>query len=364
MMKHAIADLSILPQETLLQAIQQMDKLMRKLLIITDEVGDFKGVISIGDIQRAILKNLPLDTQVLTVVRSDFKSASTTDDYQEIKDMMLSFRMEYMPVIDSSTGKVAEIIFWEDLFEENFLKRQDMNLESVPVVIMAGGKGTRLQPITNIIPKPLVPIGNKPIVELIIDSFTKHGVDTFYMSVNYKANMIEQYFSDKQKNYEIGYVYEDKPLGTAGSLHLLKEKIDQTFFVTNCDILIDENYANILNYHQENNNLITAVAAIKNYHIPYGTFQTEENGRVTSLDEKPNLNFMVNTGFYILEPNVLQWVPDNEFFHITHLIESVIEKNGRVGIFPVSEQSWHDIGVWDEYNKTQELLAQKKSMHA
>lgn len=124
MMKHAIADLSILPQETLLQAIQQMDKLMRKLLIITDKVGDFKGVISIGDIQRAILKNLPLDTQVLTVVRSDFKSASTTDDYQEIKDIMLSFRMEYMPVIDSSTGKVAEIIFWEDLFEENFLIRK------------------------------------------------------------------------------------------------------------------------------------------------------------------------------------------------------------------------------------------------
>jgi NDP-sugar pyrophosphorylase family protein len=268
-----------------------------------------------------------------------------------------------MPVVDTDTQVVSHIIFWEDLFEENFLQQTDDVLAQYPVVIMAGGQGTRLRPITNIIPKPLVPIGDKPIVEIIMNNFCRHGASEFYMTVNYKAKMIEQYFDDIERTYTIGYVQETKPLGTAGSLYMLKDKIKSTFFVSNCDILIDDDYRQIMQYHKDNNNLITAVAAIKNYAIPYGTFETGQDGLLQKLSEKPNLNFLVNTGFYILEPEMLDLIPQEEFFHITHLMEKVIAQGGRVGVFPVSEKSWMDIGVWDEYNKTQKMLERKRSIH-
>lgn len=344
-------------------AIRQMDTLMRKLLIVLDDNQHFISVLSIGDIQRAILKNIDFATPIGEILRKDAKIASIGDDYEAIKKTMLHYRMEYMPVLNKSTMFIDKIIFWEDLFDENFLKQQDQTLSGFPVVIMAGGKGTRLRPITNIIPKPLVPIGDKPIVEIIIDNFCKHGISEFYLTVNYKAKMIQQYFEDINPPYSLDYIHETKPLGTAGSLYMLRDKINSTFFVSNCDILIDENYTSILKYHQDNKNLITAVAAIKNYSIPYGTFVTGDNGVLKSLSEKPELIFMINTGFYILEPEVLDLIPHETFFHITHLMEKVIAQNGKVGVFPVSENSWMDIGVWEEYNKTQKMLEEKRLIH-
>ncbi|MCH2023546.1 MAG: nucleotidyltransferase family protein [Saprospiraceae bacterium] len=362
-MKHSLKDLIINKNETVLKSIQQMDKLMRKLLIVVDEENKFISVVSIGDIQRAILKNIDLSTDIFNILRKDAKTATTDDNYNDIKNIMLRFRMEYMPVIDTKTQLVNNIIFWEDLFDENYLKQKDNKLNGCPVVIMAGGEGTRLRPITNIIPKPLVPLGSKPIAEVIIDNFCRHGVSDFFFTVNYKANMIQQYFEDIDHPYNIGFVHEKKPLGTAGSLSMLKDKIKTTFFVSNCDILIDDDYTQIMNYHKENENLITAVGAIKNYAIPYGTFETVENGVLISLNEKPNFNFLVNTGFYILEPEVLELIPNDKLFHITHLMEKVIKNKGKVGVFPVSEKSWMDIGVWEEYNKTQKLMEKKRQIH-
>lgn len=362
-MKHSFKDLSINHQDTILMAVRQMDALMRKLLIVIDDNQNFMSVVSIGDVQRAILKNIDFSTPIGKILREDAKSASTTDNYEEIKNTMLRHRMEYMPIVNQNTKAVDKIIFWEDLFDENFLKQQDNALSNFPVVIMAGGQGTRLRPITNIIPKPLVPIGDKPIVEIIIDNFCKHGVSEFHFTVNYKAKMIQQYFDDVNPPYSINYVHESQPLGTAGSLYMLQDQIKSTFFVSNCDILIDEDYASILKYHQDNKNLITAVAAIKNYSIPYGTFVTGDNGVLQSLSEKPELVFLINTGFYILEPEVLDLIPKDTFFHITHLMEKVIASGGKVGVFPVSEKSWMDIGVWDEYNKTQKMLEEKRLIH-
>jgi NDP-sugar pyrophosphorylase family protein len=143
-------------------------------------------------------------------------------------------------------------------------------------------------------------------------------------------------------------------MGTAGSLSMLKGKIKETFFVSNCDILIDQDYSEILEYHKENKNEITLVAALKHYPIPYGTVETGENGQLLELKEKPELVFKINSGMYILEPHLLHEVPDNQFFHITQLIENVKNRNGNVGVFPVSEKSWRDFGGWDEYLKNKE----------
>jgi NDP-sugar pyrophosphorylase family protein len=216
---------------------------------------------------------------------------------------------------------------------------------------MAGGFGTRLKPLTNVLPKPLIPIGEESILEKIMNSFHQYGCNNFFISVNYKASLIDYYLKNQNLPYQTNLFKEDKPLGTAGSLHLLKEKINQTFFVSNCDILINQDYAEILQFHQENKNEITLVAALKNYSIPYGTINTIENGILESLSEKPDLTFKINTGMYILEPHLLHEIPENTFFHITYLIEKVKNRNGNVGVFPISEKSWTDIGNWEEYLK-------------
>jgi NDP-sugar pyrophosphorylase family protein len=221
---------------------------------------------------------------------------------------------------------------------------------------MAGGKGTRLAPLTNVYPKPLIPIGEKTIVETIMDKFVAHNCHDFYMSVNYKADSIKNYFDFiNNPEYNIHYFQEDKPLGTAGSLRLLKDKINSTFFVSNCDILIEEDYSEILNYHRSNNNELTVVAAVKTLSIPYGTIITGENGILESIEEKPTLSFKINTGLYILEPSLLNDIPD-EFYHITHLMEKLKTQGRRVGVYPISQNDWKDMGEWTEYLRMIKVL--------
>lgn len=332
-------------EDSLLDALKKMDLIDKKLLIVMDS-DKFAGLLSAGDIQRAIIRNKSLDTAVIEVLRKNIRTGKTDDTEKEIRQMMLDFRMELCPVIDDNNN-IVKVYFWEDLFSDN--KPQPKKKFHLPVVIMAGGIGSRLKPITNIIPKPLIPIDEKTILEHIFDRFNSHGCEDFYLSVNYKADLIEYYLNSKKLNFNISYFKEDKPLGTAGSLTLLKEIIHETFFVSNCDIIIEQDYSEILDYHREQKNLITIVAALKHYNIPYGTVETSENGRLVSLVEKPEITYKINSGMYILEPEVLNEIPENTFFHITHLIEKLLAKNEKVGVFPVSEKSWKDIGEWKEY---------------
>jgi dTDP-glucose pyrophosphorylase len=332
---------------SLLEAFKKMDALDKKLLIVLDE-NKFFGLLSAGDIQRAIIQNKPLETQVAEVLRKNIRIAKPEDSFETIRQMMFDFRMELCPVVNDQQ-EIVEIYFWEDVFQEK--KPQPKKQFNLPVVIMAGGFGTRLKPITNVLPKPLIPIGEKTILEHIFQRFAKHGCNSFHISVNYKAELIEYYLKTQNLPYQLTYFKEDKPMGTAGSLSLLKDKIKETFFVSNCDILIEQDYSEILDYHKSHKNDITIVAALKHYPIPYGTIETANNGQLVSLQEKPELTFKINSGMYILEPQVLNQIPENQFFHITHLIEKIHKNGGIVGVFPVSEKSWKDIGEWDEYLK-------------
>jgi NDP-sugar pyrophosphorylase family protein len=258
-----------------------------------------------------------------------------------------------MPIVDNN-GQLVDVVFWKDIFgKETKPEAKNINL---PVVIMAGGMGSRLAPLTNIYPKPLIPIGEKTIVESIMDKFVNYNCHDFYMSVNYKADTIKNYFNFiNNPEYNVSYFQEDKPMGTAGSLRLLKDKINSTFFVSNCDILIEEDYANILEYHRSNKNELTVVAAVKTISIPYGTIITGENGLLESIEEKPTLSFKINTGLYILEPTLLEDIPD-EFFHITHLMEKLKAEGRRVGVYPISQNDWKDMGDWKEYLKLIDVL--------
>ncbi|MEG0012309.1 MAG: sugar phosphate nucleotidyltransferase, partial [Muribaculaceae bacterium] len=221
----------------------------------------------------------------------------------------------------------------------------------LPVVIMAGGLGTRLKPLTNVIPKPLIPIGEKTILETILDQFESIGCSKFYISVNYKAEVVEYYLNSLEHKYDTLCFKESKPLGTIGSVALLKEKISSPFFVSNCDIIIDQDFRDVYDYHCQNHNDITIISAVKSYHIPYGVIETAKDGILMGLKEKPDKTYMINSGVYIIQPEIIDEIPIEEFFHITQLIDKVKKRGGRVGCFPVSEKAWTDIGDWNEYLK-------------
>jgi dTDP-glucose pyrophosphorylase len=335
---------SIHPEKSLLEAFKQMDALDKKLLIVIDK-NIFLGLLSSGDIQRAIINNKPLNTPISSILRKNIRVAKPDDSFEKIKHMMLEFRMEFCPVVDVDK-QIQKIYFWDELFPDR--KPQPASPFNLPVVIMAGGIGSRLKPLTNVLPKPLIPIGEKTMLEDIMERFSNHGCNSFYISVNYKADLIEYYIKSQHLPYSLHFFREEQPMGTAGSLSLLKGKIRETFFVSNCDILIEQDYSEILDYHRTNKNEITVVAALKHFPIAYGTIETGDNGRLLNIVEKPELTFKINSGMYILEPHLLKEIPENQAFHITHLIEKISERKGNVGVFPVSEKSWKDTGSWDE----------------
>lgn len=342
-----IKNRAILLSNSILDALKQMDLLGAKLLVVLENE-KFRGLLSAGDIQRAIIQNKPLNTPISEVLRKNIKIATPADSFEVIRQMMFDLRMELCPVVNEQQ-EIVKVWFWEDVFKEK--APQPKAQFNLPVVIMAGGFGARLRPLTNVLPKPLIPLNDKTMLEEIFNRFAVHGCNEFFISVNYKAELIEYYINSLNLSHNISFFREPKPLGTAGSLAMLKGKINKTFFLSNCDILIDQDYSELLDYHRENRNKITVVAALKHYPIPYGTIETAENGHLVKLTEKPEITFKINSGMYILEPEVLDKIPSGDFFHITELINNLKYDNENVGVFPVSEGSWKDIGEWESYIK-------------
>lgn len=341
-------------ESTIIQTMKLMDEACTKLLLVFD--GDsFLGLITNGDLQRAIIAHTPFDTPIGKIVSWKGKLfAHVGDDREKIRAWMLEKRAELMPVLDDK-GQLVDVIFWDEVLTEKPAEdnRPKINL---PVVVMAGGKGTRLKPITNVIPKPLVPVGDKTILEIIMDQFEGIGCHKFYMSVNYKADMMKYYLSQLDHKYDIEFFMEDKPLGTIGSVSLLKGKITTPFFVSNCDSINEQDYRDVYEYHVNNHNDLTIVTMVKSFKIPYGVIETGEDGLMVALSEKPELTYQVNTGVYILNPSCIEEIPEGEFFHITHLMEKIKARGGRVGCFPVSEHAWRDMGEWPEYLKMIKVL--------
>lgn len=341
----------IAPDITILSAMKKMDEIKMKILFVYEN-DKFEGILTLGDIQRAIIKGHALTETVTKILDRDKIYAFSSEPIEAIKQKMESIRAELMPVLQD--GELVEVYTWEDLFGKSTEPQKE--LIDLPVVIMAGGKGTRLKPITNVIPKPLVPIGDKTILEVIMDQFEGIGCHKFYMSVNYKADMMKYYLSQLDHQYDIEFFMEDKPLGTIGSVSLLKGKINTPFFVSNCDSINKQDYRDVYDYHVSNYNDLTIVTMVKTFKIPYGVIETGEDGLMIALSEKPELTYQVNTGVYILNPSCIDEIPEGEFFHITHLMEKIKARGGRVGCFPVSEQAWRDMGEWPEYLKMIKVL--------
>ncbi len=343
-MKH-LEDICIDMTTTLSDAIKKLNEIGLKILLVILEK-QLVGVVTDGDIRRWILKGGSLDCPISEVMYRNPRVV-IEEERDRAQALMLEQQLEAIPVIDSQ-GIPVDIIFLRDTIKG---QAKTYNQISVPVVIMAGGKGTRLSPYTNVLPKPLIPIGSTTIVERIIDSFYKNGCKDFWLTLNYKKNLIKAYFDDKDKPYQINYVEEEDYFGTCGSLSLLEQSLSHTLFVSNCDILLDIDYTDLYEFHIKNRNEMTVVTSLKSIQVPYGVFDLKNGSEIEKITEKPEYSFYVNTGIYVLEASVIKDIPRGCVFHMTDLLNKLLQQNRKVGAYPISDSSWQDMGEIEEMKK-------------
>jgi dTDP-glucose pyrophosphorylase len=347
-------DIAIHPYITIRQAMKKLGQSGKKCLVVIDEKNALLGTLSDGDLRKAILKGSNVSESICDIYQPK-PTVLVEGKYEltEAKKLFIKNKFDIIPVVDDK-GKLSDILLWETVFK-NDKNRQNEKLD-VPVVIMAGGKGTRLEPFTKVLPKPLVPIHDKPVIEHIIERFVKVGVNEFILTINHKARILKAFIEELRPDYSIDFVEEKDPLGTAGSLKFLEGRFNKPFMVTNCDIIIKADYLDLYAFHQKNSYDITLVASMKNYIIPYGTCELNGEGHLKQINEKPEFDFLANTGLYVLNPDVLHLIPADKLYHITHLIEDAKKSGKRVGVYPIDDDAWIDIGQWAEYQKAVERL--------
>ena len=300
------------------EAIKQMDIGGAGFVIVIDDKKNVVGVISDGDFRRAVLNGIELFENVVKITNKNFKYLNKRCSKDEGLKYLNQFNVEFLPVIENN--KLIDVF-------ANYLYISDSDPVSpshqidLPVVIMAGGRGTRMAPVTKVLPKPLIPIGEKTIIEIIMDNYVKYGMKDFFISVNYKAKLFKAYFEETKSVYNINYIDETKELGTAGALYFLKGKMKTDFFVSKWDIIIKDDYSDIYKFHKDGDFTLTIITSLQHLKIPYGVCKIGKGGVLKEIQEKPEYDLFINTGMYVLSPEVLNYIPQNEYYHITHLLK-------------------------------------------
>lgn len=353
-MKDKITEFTVGFTISVKEAMRKLETSSRKILFVINEDASLYGTLTDGDIRRWILSGGSLESNIENVCNRHPHTLTSDFDVADVKKMMIHGNIDSLPVLNQDRT-IHSLLFWEEIFSSSDIRSLGRSVE-VPVVIMAGGKGTRMEPFTSVLPKPLIPIGDKTILECIIDEFRQFNVDKFYMTLNYKGAMIEAYFNGEKRPYEIEYLWEKDFLGTAGSLSLLKGKIKGDIIVSNCDNIVKADYYEVLDFHRRNGSYVTILSSIQHHKIPYGVVSFKEGGDVIEIIEKPEYTFTINTGIYILNEKALDYIPEQTVFHMTYLIEVLIKEGKKVITYPVSENDYIDIGQWDEYRKAVEKL--------
>ena len=333
---------------SILDAMKQLDKSSKKILFV-HENGKLLASVTDGDIRRWILKTGNLQAPVKYVANYNPRYLYEGQEECAMRTMK-EYHIHAIPIVDD------QHVLKRVVFIEKYEQEHGAFDSQIPVVIMAGGLGTRLSPFTSILPKPLIPIGDYPMVEHIINRFCTYGCREFYMIVNYKRNMIKAYFDELDKAYSLDFIAEEKLLGTGGGISLLKGKIKDTFVLTNCDILIEDDLEKAYKQHIQSGNLITMICSLKNFIIPYGVVNVGENGVIESIKEKPDLTFFTNTGCYFVEPEVIENLKYNEPVDFPAVIEKFLWEGKQVGIYPVGEEAWLDMGQPDELERMKARL--------
>ncbi|WP_242830029.1 sugar phosphate nucleotidyltransferase [Butyrivibrio sp. XPD2002] len=323
------------------EAMSKINTNASGILFLIVETGVLSACITDGDIRRFLLAGGSMDAPAIDAANKTPKVASSIE---EAKNLYHKRNWIAIPIVDNNNRIID--VYTGDGNEEH--KKAVLN---TPVVINAGGRGTRLDPFTKVLPKPLIPVGELPIIELIMKEYQSYSCNDFHIIVNYKKELMKAYFLDAEKSYNISWYDECEPLGTGGGLSLLRGKMESTFFFANCDALLTANYESMLKFHKENGNVITMICAYKNVNIPYGVVEMGEGGVIQSMKEKPLMSFLTNTGIYIVEPEVIDDIEDDVSVGFPDIVERERQKGKRVAAFPVSENDWMDMGQLSELEK-------------
>lgn len=329
------------PDYTIRQAMKAMDSSAMETILVVDGDKRLIGLLSDGDIRRALLNDASLDEHISKIMNQNFTAISYKTPLKDIVKLMKRHYFKQMPLVDENR-KVVDIVLLKDIIAE---KTRD-NF----VILMAGGLGSRLRPLTNEIPKPMLKIGDKPILEIIINQFKNHGFKNFIISINYLADIVEGYFGDGSSlDVNIQYVRETKRLGTAGCLKMVQDSLDKPFFVMNGDLLTKLDLDDMMKFHTANGFDMTIGMRMHEYQIPYGVINIDGNS-VLDIIEKPVNQCVINAGIYCLNPWLIDYIPENEYFDITSLVELCINSKGKVGGYHIKDY-WMDIGQIEDYNK-------------
>ncbi len=322
-------------------------------LIVVDDKKKLIGSLSDGDIRKAVLKKYDLRKKIEFIFnKKPIFLFENEYSYQDLKYLFYKKKLTIIPIVDNSR-KVKKIITSDILFKKKNLKiKKNKSLNKVPCIIMAGGKGTRLEPFTHILPKPLIPIKKKPVIEHIIKNYENYGIRKFWISINYKSEIIKAYFKELKHTFRIKYITENKPLGTIGSLSKINTTIAKNFFITNCDTISNVNLDLMHQFHIKNNYDLTIFASSKTHQVPYGICLSKKNGDLVKIQEKPKYNFLVNVGIYLAKNTILDYIPKNKKFHFTDLVKELKKNNKKIGLYTEKKNNWLDVGQWDEFKKT------------
>jgi dTDP-glucose pyrophosphorylase/CBS domain-containing protein len=350
-----LKSLFISPDNSIRAAMKCVDRGGCGIALVVDQEMRLLGTITDGDVRRAVLAGTDLASPVSVILASKISTqypkpvtASPETDRKALVALMHEYVLRQIPVLDNE-GRVVDLVMMDDL-----IPTQDLPLQAV---IMAGGLGTRLRPLTEDLPKPMLPVGGRPLMELVIEQLRQAGIRRVNVTTHYKPEKIFDHFGDGSSfGVELNYVNEDKPLGTGGALGLI-DAPTEPMLVINGDILTQVDFRAMLAYHRENHAVMTV--AVKQYDIkvPYGVIECV-GAQVCALKEKPQMHLLVNAGVYLLEPKVYEFIPSGEHFNMTDLIQRLLDSNHTVVSFPIIEY-WLDIGQLADYEKAQDDVQQR-----
>lgn len=331
----------ISPISTVRQALEIIDIGSMKIALVADENLKLLGTLTDGDIRRAILNGRGLDDSIEAIYFRTPTTCGINDSKEKILQLAVAHKLFQIPVVDDE-GRIIGIAEVDELLQPAHRTNK--------VVLMAGGLGTRLSPLTDTTPKPMLHVGNKPILETIIENFAKHGYTDIILSVSYKSHVIEEYFGDGASfGVKIEYVHEARRMGTAGALTLLRDILTEPFFVMNGDLLTNINFEHMHDYHLMHDAVATMAVREYDFQVPYGVVNITD-GKILSIEEKPTHKFFVSAGIYMLSPQTLQHIPDDDFFDMPTLFEKLIFEKHHAVSFPIREY-WLDIGRMSDYEK-------------
>ncbi|HUJ19461.1 MAG TPA: nucleotidyltransferase family protein [Nitrospirota bacterium] len=323
------------------KTIETIDLGALQIAVAVDENGRLVGTVTDGDIRRGLLRGLSLDDTVEKIMNAHPTTVRSHENRETVLALMKSKSFHQIPIVDEE-GRVVGI----EILDELIRGKQPDNV----VVIMAGGVGSRLRPLTDDCPKPLLKVGSKPILEIILENFIDQGFRKFYISVNYKAEMIEEYFGDGSRwGVGLTYLREKAPLGTAGALTLLADELKKPVIIMNGDLLTRLNFHQLLDFHKEHNAKATMCVRDYDYQVPYGVVTIDKH-RLAGIEEKPIHHFFVSAGIYVFDPEVVALVPKNRYFDMPDLFQELIRQNKETAVFPIREY-WIDIGRIDDFEK-------------